>query len=56
MQIRLEKAAQLLVTTTDTIQSIALSAGFHDHAYFTKLFKRAYNKTPKTYREEYQQL
>ncbi len=48
---RAEHAALLLKTTNMQIQTIAQYCGIFDVNYFTKIFKKYYNKTPKEYRE-----
>ncbi len=47
---RIEKAKQLLKTTNLQIQTIAQSCGMLDVNYFTKVFKKHTNQTPKEYR------
>ena len=49
---RLEKAAQLLTDTTDTIKSIAFSTGYDDCLSFSKAFKQKYHVTPSEFRSE----
>ncbi len=48
---RVEHGILLLNSTTLQIQTIAGYCGVPDVNYFTKLFKKYYNKTPKEYRE-----
>lgn len=48
---RVEHGILLLNSTTLQIQTIAQYCGIADVNYFTKLFKKHYNKTPKEYRE-----
>lgn len=48
---RVEHGIFLLNSTTLQIQTIAMYCGVPDVNYFTKLFKKYYNKTPKDYRE-----
>ena len=48
---RMEHAAFLLATTTQSISSIAQQCGILDDNYFTKLFKRQYHITPSLYRD-----
>jgi transcriptional regulator GlxA family with amidase domain len=43
---RVEIAAGLLRTTDETIQEIARRAGFQDHAYFCRVFKKIYGTPP----------
>ncbi len=47
---RMETAARLLRTTTLQVQTIARYCGVADVNYFTKLFKRQFQKTPNEYR------
>ncbi len=49
-QIRIDHAAELLRRTTASVLEIALTVGFNDHSYFTKVFKRHMGKTPRAYR------
>ena len=48
---RMETAARLLRTTTLQVQTIARYCGVPDVNYFTKLFKRQFQKTPNEYRK-----
>lgn len=49
-QIRLEKAKELLVTTSCTINTISEQVGFSSSSYFIKQFKSTYHTTPTQYR------
>lgn len=49
---RMEYAAYLLRTTNLQIQTIALYCGIVDAQYFSKLFKKHYEKTPLEYRKK----
>lgn len=49
--IRLQKAAQELVSTNDTITEIAFRCGFSDSNYFKDAFKKKYGVTPRAYRK-----
>ncbi len=50
--IRLQKAANLLLTNTDsTISEIASSCGYMSHSSFIKAFKKRYQYTPTKWRE-----
>lgn len=49
---RLTLAAKLLQTTDDSILNISEQTGFENLSYFNRLFKRKYNRTPTTYREQ----
>lgn len=52
-QLRIEKAAQLLLTTDQKIQQIGLQCGFSDLSYFTKTFREEKGCPPKEYRETF---
>lgn len=47
---RIQKAAEMLLTTELNSCDIAISCGFHDFSYFTKIFKRSMGITPIEYR------
>lgn len=47
---RLECAATLLRTTSDSVASIAQACGFAQQSYFSRVFQRAYGITPRAYR------
>ena len=46
---RLKKAVDLLVTTDLTLTEIAFECGFSSQSYFSYVFKRRMNKTPREY-------
>lgn len=48
---RLRKAAEQLQMTTLPVQRIAWDVGFHDNAYFSRIFKKNLGMTPHAYRE-----
>lgn len=48
---RLQRAALLLEHGRDPIKEIGIAVGFSDEFYFSKLFKKRYNFSPKAYRE-----
>jgi AraC-like DNA-binding protein len=50
---RLERAASLLRTTDRTISDICFTVGLRSVGSFTTSFKRAYGRSPMTYRSEY---
>lgn len=50
-KIKLEKAAQLLLTSSKNIAQIAYELGFSDPAYFSKTFKKHFGKTPSEFQE-----
>lgn len=47
---RLQRAADLLSDTEQSISEIAASCGFLDMSYFTKAFRQLYSVTPTVYR------
>ena len=50
---RLEKSAQLLRNTNDSIVNISFDCGFLQQSYFNRVFLREYGITPKQYRIQY---
>ena len=53
--LRLKKAQQLLLQTTDTIQLIGLQVGYTNPLTFTRVFKRTLGMTPSELRQRYKQ-
>lgn len=51
-KIRLEHAKDLLISTDQSIKSIALNCGFNNDTYFSTLFKRNFQMTPTTFRNK----
>ncbi len=49
-KLRLTRAAQLLVQRVGNVSEVALSVGYHDANYFSKLFKQLYGMPPSEYR------
>lgn len=54
LRIRVQAAAQKLVSTSDTISDIALNHGFCDQSAFTKNFRHRTGMTPRQFRLRYQ--
>lgn len=50
-KMRMEKAAELLLTTNMTAAEIAYKVGFEDQYYFSKSFKKYYGVPPTQYRQ-----
>jgi AraC family transcriptional regulator, arabinose operon regulatory protein len=50
LQLRLERAKELLTKTDSSIQDIALSIGYSDAFYFSRLFQKRENQTPTDFR------
>ena len=53
LEIKLEKARWLLVTTNLTVQNIVEMIGFKEKSYFYRVFKKQYKMTPLQYRKHY---
>ncbi|MCY1635460.1 AraC family transcriptional regulator [Marinifilum sp. D737] len=51
-QYTLNEAARMISFSTYSIKEIAGMLGYMDNSYFTKAFKKHFNKTPIQYREE----
>ncbi len=49
---RLKKAAKLLVTTEDSVLSVAQASGFENVGYFCRRFKELFSMTPGEYRQK----
>ena len=54
-RFRLTRASELLLTTTLSVESIALSCGYSDPATFSKAFKRLMGMSPSARRKKNQQ-
>ena len=52
LAIRINKAESLLLTTDMNITEIAISSGFTDANYFSRVFKKETGKSPSKYREQ----
>lgn len=50
-KFRVEKAATLLKNTNQSITEIALSVGFEDSSYFSRVFKKYMGTTPRQYKK-----
>jgi YesN/AraC family two-component response regulator len=49
---RVHKARELLRATDDSVKAIAARVGFHDQAYFCRVFRKLTGVTPHEYRQE----
>lgn len=52
-RMKIYKAMGLLAGTTDTVEQIAKKVGIYDTSYFSRLFKKYCNLTPREYRFEF---
>lgn len=50
-QMRVDRAAELLIRTGKSLAQISLDVGFADQSYFTKVFKRYTGESPGSYRK-----
>lgn len=48
---RMHRAKKLLKTTEASIPEISMAVGFTDYNYFSRVFKKVYGKSPKSYRK-----
>jgi len=53
---KLEKARSLLVSTSLSINEISQMCGYPSLQYFYSVFKKAYDSTPKDYRDRYSEI
>ncbi|WP_017473253.1 response regulator [Amphibacillus jilinensis] len=51
-ECRIEKAKALLADPEKSIKAISFEIGYHDPNYFSKVFKKMTNVSPKTYRDK----
>lgn len=52
MRIKIERAASLLIHSKTDIGDIAMKHGYENHESFTRAFKKYFNVSPQTYREQ----
>lgn len=50
-KLRIDKAVQLLDTTTHSLTEIAYLTGFSDQSHFTRIFKKYTGKSPSAYKK-----
>jgi AraC-like DNA-binding protein len=53
IQRRLERACHLMITTSESLSEIALSAGFSDQAHLCRRFQRAFGQSPSIWRRRH---
>ena len=56
IQQRIQRAAQRLLGSDDSIKAIALDSGYKKQRSFNKTFKAIYHLTPASYRRLHRQL
>ena len=54
--IRMKKAKELLICTNQRTSDIGFEVGYHDPHYFSYIFKKTQNCTPKEYRSKGRQM
>ena len=54
--IRLRKAASMLLNQADTVSQIGFTVGFEDHSYFSKSFKKQFGVAPSDYFQSMRQM
>ena len=50
--IRLKKAEELLAVTSDSLETISLSCGYHSYSHFYRQFVRKNNVSPEEFRKQ----
>ena len=50
--MRIDRAAELLVTTNYSVQQICYELGFENQSYFYRLFRAHKNESPQAYRRK----
>jgi AraC family transcriptional regulator of arabinose operon len=53
LRVRMDRAKELLTTTEDKIELVAIQVGFDDPFYFSRLFHERENCTPREFRARY---
>ena len=53
LELRVNKAKDLLKNTNMDILDVAASSGFENQSYFTKIFRKSTGLTPRHYRQNY---
>jgi two-component system, response regulator YesN len=51
--LRMQKACELLATTSLRVKEIGAAVGMRDQSHFSRDFKRTYDLTPSQYRERF---
>ena len=53
IQVRLNKACDMLINTSNPVLEIATAVGFNNLSNFNRQFKRYYELTPSQYRKQF---
>lgn len=53
LNLRLQKAAEMLLNSDCNIAETALNTGFHDSNYFTRQFRKKFGRSPRQYRSRF---
>lgn len=53
IRLRMERARELLESTSSSVKEIAAALGYHDPFYFSRVFKSVNSVAPSAYRESY---
>jgi AraC-like DNA-binding protein len=54
--IRLRRAASLLLSKADSVSQISFTVGFEDHSYFSKSFKKQFGVAPSEYAQSKERM
>ena len=47
---RMEKAGEYIISSDISLTEIAFMVGYDDYAYFSRVFRKTYGKSPRDYR------
>jgi AraC family transcriptional regulator len=53
MSLRLDRACDLLATSSQSITTTAMDCGFYDLSHFDRMFRRRFGMTPRAFRRWY---
>lgn len=53
LEVRMNKARELLITTEMSVKNVALSVGYDKTNYFPRIFKNRFNASPMEYRHKF---
>jgi transcriptional regulator GlxA family with amidase domain len=56
IQLRINRAAELLRSGTESITEVAFRVGFADSNYFTRQFRKLMGKSPRQHRQALEEL